>query len=194
MEAPQSPQLKDYLQQFEALKQEARVLVNGLSEEAFNWRPDPERWSVGECLDHLNTTGRLLLPRLDAAIEQARARGLTGTGPFDYGWLGRWWIKQMQPSSRRRFKVPRVFEPSASTLDRDPVLAAFLTLQDELAARARAADGLDLRRVKAPSAAFSLLRLPLGAWLESTVAHERRHLGQARRIVAHAGFPHEQAE
>ncbi len=190
MAEPQSAQLREYVQQFEALKQEAGVLVNGLSAEAFNWRYHPESWSVGECLDHLNTTGALLLPRLDAAIARARARHVAGEGPFDYGRLGRWWIRQMQPSSRRRFKVPRAFEPSSSTLDRDAVLAAFLKLQDDLAARAAAADGLDLRRVKASSAAFPLLRLPLGAWLESTVAHEQRHLGQARRVKARADFPH----
>lgn len=189
MEPPRDEQLQDYARQFEALKEEAQVLVKGMGDEAFNWRPAPDRWSVGECLDHVNVTGRLLVPKLDDAIAQGRERGLTAEGPFDYGWLGSWWIKQMQPSARRHFTSPRVFEPSSSTLDKDEVVQAFIILQDDLIARLHAADGLDLRRIKAPSAAFSLLRLSLGAWFESTVAHEKRHLAQARRVVAGVGFP-----
>lgn len=184
------PQLQECQEQFEALKEEARVLVNGMSSEAFNWQPEPGRWSVGECMDHLNTLGSLMLPKLDAAIAQGHAKGLTGDGSFTYGWLGRWWIRTLQPSSRRRIKTPRIFEPSASMLDKETVLAAFLTLQNDLIKRLHAADGLDLRRVKAPSAAYAWLRLPIGVWFESTAAHEERHLAQARRVVAHPQFPY----
>ena len=89
-EALSPPQLHEYVMQFEALKQEARVLVNGMSHEAFNWRPEPDRWSVGECLDHLNTLGTLLLPNLEDAIGRGRVKGMTQEGPVEYGWLGRW--------------------------------------------------------------------------------------------------------
>ncbi len=189
MDSLHHAQLQDYARQFDAIKQQARVLVNGMSDEAFNWRPDPERWSVGECLDHLCRTGSLLLPKLDAAVASGRSRDLTGEGPFDYGWLGTWWIQQMQPASRRTFKSPRPFAPSSSALEKEAVVEAFVALQDQLLERLHAADGLDLRRIKAASAALSVFRLSLGAWFESTVAHEQRHLAQARRVVAHAGFP-----
>ena len=180
---------KTYVQGYEALKEEAIVLVDGLDENAFNWRHDPESWSVGECLDHLNTLGTLMLPRWDEALKKGKANDLVGHPPFDYGFLGRWWINTMQPSSRRRFKTPKVFQPSSSGLRCDDVLATFLDLQDQFIKRVETSRGLDLRRVKAPSAAFSLLRLPLGAWFESTIAHEERHLAQARRVMHHVGFP-----
>lgn len=180
---------KTYVQGYEALKEEAIVLVNGLDETAFNWRHDPESWSVGECLDHLNTLGALMLPKWDEALKKGKANDLIGHPPFDYGFLGRWWINTMQPSTRRRFKTPKVFQPSTSDLRCDDVLATFLDLQDQFIKRVEASRGLDLRRVKAPSAAFSLLRLPLGAWFESTIAHEERHLAQARRVMHHVGFP-----
>ncbi|HMB93956.1 MAG TPA: DinB family protein [Rhodothermales bacterium] len=180
---------KTYVQGFEALKEEASVLVDGLDEAAFNWRHDPESWSVGECLDHLNTLGTLSLPKWDEALKKGKGNNQTGTPPFDYGFLGRWWISAMQPSSRRRFKTPKVFEPSSSELDCQQVISTFLDLQDQFIKRVEASRGLDLRRVKAPSAAFSLLRLPLGAWFESTIAHEERHLAQARRVMHHVEFP-----
>jgi hypothetical protein len=180
---------KTYVQGYEALKEEAIVLVDGLDETAFNWRHDPESWSVGECLDHLNTLGVLMLPRWDEALKKGKANDLVGQPPFDYGFLGRWWINTMQPSSRRRFKTPKAFQPSSSDLHCDDVLATFLDLQDQFIKRVEASHGLDLRRVKASSAAISLLRLPLGAWFESTIAHEERHLAQARRVIQHLDFP-----
>jgi hypothetical protein len=188
-ETPLADPWHTYAQGFEALKEEAHVLVNSLDEAAFNWRHDPESWSVAECLDHLNTAGTLMLPKLDKALEKGRNKDLVGQPPFNYGWLGRWWISIMQPSSRRRFKVPRVFEPSSSDLECREVLSTFLYLQDQLIARVEASKGLDLRSVKAASAAFSLLRLPIGAWFESTIAHEQRHLAQARRVMQRTDFP-----
>lgn len=121
---------KTYVQGYEALKEEAIVLVDSLDVTAFNWRHDPESWSVGEYLDPLNTLGALMLSRWDEALKKGKANKLTGTPPFDYGFLGRWWINAMQPSSRRRFKTFKVFEPSSSDLQCSEVLSTFLDLQD----------------------------------------------------------------
>ena len=39
-----------------------------LSIEQLRWRPDVRGWSVGQCLDHLNLTLDLYLPKIDDAI------------------------------------------------------------------------------------------------------------------------------
>ena len=161
-----------------------------MSHDAFNWRPAPDRWSVAECLDHLNTAGTLLVPRLEKAIEHGHRNETTAEGPIEYGWLGRWWISAMQPASRRRFKSPKLFRPSSSDLVKEDVLATFLALQDDFIRLVRASEGLDLQRLKAASAALPVLRLSVGVWFESTAAHEERHLAQARRVTAQAGFPY----
>lgn len=184
-----SPTLQACLQQLEALRQEACVLCHGLDGAAFNWQPAPERWSVGQCLDHLNHAGALLLPRLDEAIARGRAAGVYAEGPTRYGWLGRWWVRAMHPTCRRRFRAPAAYLPAAEPLDPDDVLATFLDVQDALAARLEAADGLDLARLKVRSPAYAWMRLPLGVWFESTLAHEERHLAQARQVMAQPGFP-----
>ena len=49
-----NPELQDYARQFEAVTQEARDLAAGLSPAQWSWRPEPGRWSIAECLDHLN--------------------------------------------------------------------------------------------------------------------------------------------
>lgn len=187
---PQAPQLQSCYRQFETLKQEAKALINGMDDDAFNWRPAPERWSVGECLDHLNIVGSMLVEKVKPAIEQARAQQRFAEGPFEYGWLGERFVSAMQPSARRTFTAPKKFVPSSSSLSKTEVLERFMDLQDTLKVCVCAADGLDLQRIKVRSAAFPLLRLPLGAWFEGTAAHEERHLVQARLVIQHADFPH----
>ena len=184
------PELQDRQRQFSEAKETARALAGGLTDEQFNWRPEPGRWSIAECLDHLNTTGSKLLPGMDAAIERARERERTGSGPFRYGWLSRWFIRANAPlpADGKGMKTPKLYKPTADQLV-GRVLPAFVELQDQLIERLRAANGLDLARVKVASPVTKLLRISLGAWFAATAAHQERHLEQARRVREHPGFP-----
>ena len=184
------PELQEYQRQFSEAKETARDLAADLTDAQFNWRPEPGRWSIAECLDHLNTTGSKLLPGMDAAIERARERGRTGSGPFLYGWLSRWFIRGNQPlpADGKGMKTPKLYTPAADqSVGR--VLPAFLDLQDQLIERLHAANGLDLARVKVASPVTQLLRISLGAWFAATAAHQERHLQQAQRVREHPGFP-----
>ncbi len=89
---------------------------------------------------------------------------------------------------RLRVRAPRGSEPAAS-LDPRAALAAFDQLQDGLAARVRECDGWDLRRARVRSPWHPALKLSLGGLLLVTLAHERRHLWQARRVREAEGFP-----
>ena len=45
-----------------------------LNARQLNWRPDAARWSVGQCLEHLLTTNRLMFSRADDALNPAHPR------------------------------------------------------------------------------------------------------------------------
>lgn len=174
-------ELQGYLTQIEKIKADARSLVAGLSEEQLSRRPAPGRWSIIECLAHLNTSDRFVLPTLDAAIAEGRQRGLTGSGPFRYGWFSRQIVRSMEPPVRWRMRTKTFLEPSEH-----PAIAAtlsdFFVVRDELAARLRQADGLDLKRAKIRSPVARWLVMPLGAYFAFLITHERRHLWQARKV------------
>jgi len=51
-----------------------------------------------------------------------------------------------------------------------------------LAERVRRDDGLDLAHVRTISPVNRLLRMPLGAYFDFFIAHDRRHLWQARNV------------
>ena len=61
----------------------AETLTRGLSRQQFNWRSEPGRWSVAECIGHLNLINGADLKTLEAAVDAAREKGLTGEVRFN---------------------------------------------------------------------------------------------------------------
>lgn len=181
-------ELEEYQKQFAEAAERAQSLTRGLSEAQFNWRPLPDAWSIEECLGHLVIVGQTEVRLIEQAIEKGRARGLTGAGPFTYGWLERTILRQTEPPARRRFRAPRRFRPVHGQ-PLTAILPTFLHLQGQFARLASQADGLDLARVKVATPMTRLLRFSLGITLAQTAAHERRHLEQARRVRENPGFP-----
>lgn len=178
-------QLEDYRSGFIALKDDATRLVDDVEADLLARRPDPETWAVVQVFDHVNTAGWLLLNPMEDAIQTGRAEGPYGEPPFQYGMISRWFVRSMQPSSGWTFTAPSVFEPDdEQTLRPGEVVEEFRALQDQFAACVAHAEGLDLRRIRIPSPAVPLLYISLGAWFEASVAHQRRHLEQARQILA----------
>lgn len=166
------------------LIRQVRELADGLDRDTFNRRPGEDRWSVGECVDHLNASARLYLPVLTEAIERARADGLTGIGAGGQTWLGRLVVWGMEPPPKRptRMKTWPELEP-ARDLDPADTLDQFEALHEELIVRMNEASDLDLGKVKVRSVLDSRLNLSLGDWFAFLAAHGRRHAWQAEQAL-----------
>ena len=181
-------ELEDYRVQIEQIKKRCEALVEGLGNEAFNWKPEERRWSICECLDHLNITAELYLPFIDRALAKSRSQGLLGDVPARRGLIGGWIVRFSDPPPKGRVKAPKVFLPKAEQ-PLDSVVPRFMELQNQVAERLRQANGVDLWRTKIRSPAIALLRLSLGETFALVTAHERRHLWQAEQIKGDPGFP-----
>jgi hypothetical protein len=177
------------LQATAALFHEARSrlvdLVNGMPDVTFNRKPEPNAWSVGECVVHLNTVSKGYLPAIEAAASRTEPRG---EGPFEYGFLARKFIDVLRPGGRPIPTAPAMKPPATvgpqSDVDRHRALARFHADTERFLDAIEAADGLDLARVKVRSPFLPLLRLPLGAILEALGHHAVRHVAQAERAAA----------
>ena len=176
-----NPELELYHQQFEQIANEAKELAGGLTEAQFNWRPAPTEWSIEECLSHLTMVGHVEVDAIELAIDQAKASGTTGMGPFEYPAWERFILRETEPPVRHAMRAPRRFVP----LHGQPVtgvLPTFLHIQRNFAIQTARAAGLDLRRVKVPTPIASFVKLSLGMTLAQAIAHEYRHMAQARRV------------
>ena len=165
------------------------ALVESLSPAQANWRPAPDRWSIAQCMDHLNITTGLLITPLNAAVMTARSRGVLASGPFRYGFIARWFLKALAPRGSRPVPAPKLYRPSSSHLECTTVVSRFQEVQRSFIAVAESADGLDLARTRIAPPALALLRLPLGIWLLSTASHMLRHHNQAQDVRSHEQFP-----
>ena len=183
-----SPEVDDFRRQFEQLAAEADALAAPLTDEQFHWRPSPRGWSIAQCLEHLNASARFSLPRLDEGIAEAIRRGLYAEGPFKYNWPVRLMVRLVEPPARFRVRSPEALVPPAER-PRQAIMAAFRAYQVQYVDRLRQANGLDLARARVRPPMECRLRVPLGSGFALIAAHERRHLWQARRVVAAPGFP-----
>jgi hypothetical protein len=181
-------ELESYSDQLLSIRQDALGLASGLSEAQFNWQPAPGRWSMAGSFDHLNkSAAKLFIPRIDAAMARAVSQGLKSDGPFVYSAFERWCVRTNDAPAKMRFKAPTRVQPEPRK-SVDEIRAEFIHWQDALAERLRHADGLDLRRAKEKSP-LPLVKWSLGIFIQLMLAHERRHIWQAREVRQNPAFP-----
>jgi hypothetical protein len=173
--------LEGYRDQLTSIRQEVPGIVAGLTDEQGRWSPAGARWSIVQCFEHLNATARSFVPAMDQAIEDGRSRGLSGSGPFVYSWFERLFLQATEPPVRLRLPAPRALRPASGRLMAD-VVAEFMEWQNRLSDCLDRADGLDLAQARVRSSDFPLFAWSLGSLFAITLAHERRHLRQAREV------------
>lgn len=170
------------ISQLNDIRRRARELVAGLSAEQLTRRPDPSKWSIAECLAHLNVTAAGYQPAIDGAIRRGKENKMAGKGPYKAGMLGSLlkWIAE--PPPKFRLRAPKGILPPSSITDPAQVVAQFMRVQDEWERQVREMDGLDLKKVKCETPLPPLPPLRLAAPVPWMLAHERRHLMQAEKV------------
>lgn len=167
----------------EDAEEDARALVDGLSEAQGTWRAHPGSWSVAECLDHLATANRVYLhamqPPADGALKEGRRR----RGPVRPGLAGRWFVRSLEPPVKAILKMrsPRKIRPQPSPPLAD-AMAQFVASQREIVTFSRKYAEIDLAGVLFPNPFIRGVRFSLATGLHVLAAHERRHLWQAWRV------------
>ncbi|NNF58700.1 MAG: DinB family protein [Rhodothermaceae bacterium] len=178
--------LASYAASYRQANDEAEALVQPLTAEQFNWKPDATSWSVAECLVHLNTANA---PYAAAIRERIAEGGPQGQGPFRYGWFARMFVKSIAPEGTLKMKTAPSMNPKASQHDKAAVLDEFNAINATLLEQVERAEGLDVSKIRIASPFLKAMRLPVGAFLEALAGHELRHLRQAQRVTEHPGFP-----
>ena len=175
--------IKDLQDQLDATERDARALVADLAEARGGWHAETGSWSVAECLDHLASANRVYLHAMKQAAIRARGQGRFRRGPAAPGFVGRWFVRTMEPPVKApfRMKAPRSVEPHTAPPLAN-AFASFRTSQDEVRAFLRSYADLDLAAVRFPNPFVRGIRFSLATGLHVITAHERRHLWQAWRV------------
>ena len=168
----------------DATERDARALTAGLSEQEAEWRAAEGTWSISECLDHLATANRVYLKAMGAAALRARERGRFRRRPAVPGFVGRWFVRTLEPpvTPRFRMKAPRSILPRTAPPIAD-AFEGFLASQADVRSFLRDYADIDLAGVHFVNPFIRGVRFSLATGLHVIAAHERRHLWQAWRVA-----------
>lgn len=165
-----------------------RRLVAGLGPDELLWRPEPSRWGVADCFEHLISIGSAYHPRIQDALANAPPAPRTAT--YRPRLFGRLFLRGAGPEGPIRIRARGPFAPGHPRSD---AFQRFEAQQDELLELIERAGRADLQRTRISSPLSRLLTLTLGECLEMLVQHQVRHLDQASRVLEEAGHPNSDA-
>ena len=164
---------KDVLAIIEAARE-----FESLPESDLNWREHPKKWSILDCLEHLNRYSTYY----HAEIKKAIARGKQASAhEAKSTWMGRKFIAMMHPDNKAKHKTFARMNPIEGSL-RKEVVYKFLRNQKELTDILEDASNVDLNKVSVSVEFFKILRMNLGDALQFVVVHEQRHIMQAKAV------------
>ncbi|HEY6955274.1 MAG TPA: DinB family protein [Flavisolibacter sp.] len=144
-------------------------------------------WSVAQVLEHLNAYNRYYLP----AIEKAMIHISKDTSAwFIPGFWGNYFTKMMMPKNvyeiKNKMKAMKSYTPS-SGLNVDAVFKEFLQHQHKLLQLLDVAKRRNLNSIRIPITITKLIRFKLGDTFRFLIAHEQRHMIQARNAIKAVG-------
>ncbi len=171
---------EELLNQLAASRERLLKMAQGLTSEQLAYRPAPDRWSVGECIEHLTTVESRVLQRVEDAVAK---------GPDHTKRSAKEGNEQdlMADVAGRitRFKAPEFLEPKGQS-SREELLSNFEANRKRTREFAESTQA-DLRRHFFPHPVFG--ELDCYQWLLMTASHCDRHRAQSEEVMASPGFP-----
>ncbi len=153
---------------------------NSLTINQLNQKENVNKWSILECLEHLNRYHAYY----NDAIKQGLTKAKSSTADKSYknGWFGKMSIDMMSPDNVKKQKTLAKFNPVGSQLTKE-TMTKFLAYQQELLTLLEKAKGKNINQRKVPVEFFKLMRMKIGDALAFVVTHEQRHILQAQAVL-----------
>ncbi len=176
-------ELLDKLQDETVSVLEAGQGFEKLSLEELNWKESTDKWSVLECLEHLNLYGNFYLPEIEKQIQFSK---YPPRSEFKSSWLGDWCEQSMLPEGGiNKMNTFKDKNPNGSQLDK-AVLKRFEQQQQKIMELLQRARAVDIQKTKT-AITIPLLRLRLGDTFRFVISHNLRHIKQAQVVLERQG-------
>lgn len=146
-------------------------------------------WSVVQIIEHLNAYNRFYLPHIERAMAE---RNDTRNAWFNSGIWGDYFTKSMKPTNvfevKNKMKAMKSYS-FPNSLNVDAVFNEFFQHQQKMIELLNASKERDLNAVKIPVTLSKMIKFKLGDTFRFLVAHEQRHMVQARNTIRKVGVP-----
>ena len=179
--------LQIFLSEAPLLIDTANKQFSGLSKMQINWKPSEEKWSIGECIDHLVVTHKLYNSKIKELQPLFENFG-DGSFMFKHTFSGKLILKYVDPNSTTKTKTFKVFRPSMRQIN-TTIVGSFCEEVETMISFAEKLHGVDLTKLKSSSPLTKLLRINVGDALLINLYHDKSHLNQAEKIINETKFP-----
>ncbi len=178
-----------FISDSEALLKDLKSFLS-LTENQLNWKISADKWSVGECVDHLIVTNKLYLDEFEKQFSQKQVKGDWSGTPVKHKFLSRFIIKSVNPNNSKMVKTFRVFNPASRKYSRE-VFSQYSDLQNAFINLLSSVKNLDLNKYIMTSPTSKIIKENFCDVLEIIRLHDKRHFLQAKRVINHPNFPKE---
>lgn len=168
---------------------EVRAEFGALRTDQLNWKPAADKWSVGQCFDHLLTSNGEYFPIFDRVLQgQKTSNTIWESLPGLPRFWGQMLIKSVSPDAARKQKAPKIFAPATSAVDAG-IIPRFIDQQERVISYLNTITAVDADRIIITSPVARVITYSLLDACRVIVAHEQRHILQARRVTQLPEFP-----
>jgi DinB superfamily len=165
----------------DAITKSFKIEFAVLTPDQLNWKPNARQWSIAQCIHHLIVVNESYFPILDQVRNQAYYSPRYGKIGFITRFFGKIVLDAVEPSRRKKMKTFTIWEPAIS-LVRSDILDQFEKHQHELKHLITSSEDLIEKGTVISSPANRMVVYKLETAFDIMIAHEKRHLEQAKEV------------
>jgi hypothetical protein len=181
--------LDGMVSQLENVTADVKENFGSLSSEQLNWKPAPESWSIGQCLDHLIKSNEEFYPELDKLAVGTRKNTFWQSWSPLSGIAGAFLVSTLKKEGNKVKTNQKMTPPSDVPPD---IVEMFSQHQSQFIEKIRSTADEDWHKTILTSPFVNIMTYRMDVGLEALIEHEKRHVRQAKRVITADGFPNEQ--
>lgn len=159
-----------------------KELFLDLNEDQLNAKPNQNTWSIAQNLEHLVVINESYYPILKELHHKTYKAPLHAKLPLLVSFFGKFVFNSVAPDRRKKMKTFPIWEPSHSAVVAG-IVDRFIQHQEELKKVMIEAHAFTANNVVIHSPASKVIFYELATAFDIIVAHEKRHINQAKELL-----------
>ncbi|MBO2543828.1 DinB family protein [Salegentibacter sp. BDJ18] len=173
---------QEFTHRLDELTHKFKKTFGELSESQIHKKPDAETWSIAQNLEHLILINESYFPVIDRLRNKNHKKPFTAKLGFLVNFFGKVILKSVQPDTSKKTKTFSIWKPSENKASGD-ILKRFVEHQEKLKEKILDSEDLLEQNAVISSPANPKIVYKLDAAFKIILAHEERHLQQAKKLL-----------
>ncbi|TVP51680.1 MAG: DinB family protein [Mongoliibacter sp.] len=171
----------NWIEELEKVNEETKSTFGDISDDTLNKRPNPSKWSVAENFHHLIKVNESYFPLFIKLQNNSFQAPFIAKFSFFSRLFGNMIFQSVSDGGKKKVKTFPAWEPESNTYQN--TISDFLLHQKMLAEKIREMQPFVEQNTIIHSPVNRLIVYPLPQALDIIVAHEWRHLDQAKQAL-----------